>query len=103
MADSDTFAWQQGAWLAYEMLRRIEMGNLEDMTCDDQFRGRRPQRNIVAAYFAKLRDLRDTRCEQAFSAILTDYLATDMHSGIPNIHRGAGHHVGRPIANEVRS
>ena len=50
---------------------------------------------------SKLRDLRDTRCEMAFAAILTDYLASGMHAGEPALDVTSSRYVRRPIATST--
>lgn len=85
MAKPDAAAWQAGAALAFQMLRDIQAGSFEAMMYEDSYREGRPQQNVVAAYFAKLRDLQDTRCEAGFASILTDYLAANMHAGEPDL------------------
>ncbi|HWG75347.1 MAG TPA: hypothetical protein VN660_00965 [Steroidobacteraceae bacterium] len=101
MGNTDAAAWQTGNALAFQMLREIAAGSFEDMAYEDTYRDGRPQRNVVAAYFAKLRDLQDTRCDMAFAAVLTDYLAMNMHAGEPDIAVTSGRFT-QPIASQVR-
>jgi hypothetical protein len=95
-------AWQQGAELAFAMLRKIEATSLDETGYEPMFRECRPQQNIVAAYMSKLRDLRDTRCELAFAAVLTDYLASSMHAGEPALDVTSSRYVLRPIATSTQ-
>jgi hypothetical protein len=101
MGNSDATAWQAGAVLAFQMLREIQGGSFEAMMYEDSYRDGRPQQNVVAAYFAKLRDLQDTRCEAGFASILTDYLAMNMHAGEPDITVTSRRYT-RPIASSSR-
>jgi hypothetical protein len=87
---------------AFAMLRKIEATSLDETAYQPMFRECRPQQNIVAAYMSKLRDLQDTRCELAFAAILTDYLASSMHAGEPALDVTNCRYLRRPIATSTR-
>ncbi len=95
---SDVAMWRRGAELAFTMLKEIEACSLEETAYDGQFRDHRPQANIVAGYMAKLRDVADSRCELAFSAILTDHIASSMHAGEPCLENCRRAYARIPIA-----
>ena|SRR5579871_5573509 len=93
--------WRRGAALAFSMLREIEATSLNETAYEDEFRDRRPQLNIVAAYLARLKEETDPRCELAFAAILTDHLASEMHAGEPNLDFCEQKYVRTPIATAL--
>lgn len=93
---SDAVAWRRGADLAFAMLFEIEACSLDETAYEDEFRDHRPQKNFVAAYLAKLKDLGDTRCELGFASILTDYIASGMHAGTPHLENRRARYV-KPI------
>jgi hypothetical protein len=76
--------WRSGVDIAFKMLREIEAGNLEDMCQEGTYRAGRPQNNIAARYLAALRGL-GVGADLAFGAVVTDYLATNVHAGEPNL------------------
>lgn len=76
-------AWQWGASLAFAMLFEIKACSLDETSYEDEYRDHRPQKNFVAAYLAKLRELGDPRAELGFASILTDHIASAMHAGEP--------------------
>ena len=94
---ADMASWRRGFELAFSMLREIEGICLDETAYDGTFRDHRPQKNIVAAYLTKLKDLNDARCELAFTAILTDHIASAMHSGGPALEVCQGHYAQMPV------
>jgi hypothetical protein len=93
---ADMASWRRGLELAFSMLREIEGICFDETAYDGTFRDHSPQKNIVAAYLAKLKELNDARCELAFTAILTDHIASGMHSGTPVLEVCQEHYAQLP-------
>lgn len=80
----------------------LEALDLDETAYEGAGRDGRPQANIVAAYLARLKDIADQRCELAFSAILTDYIASATHSGAPALENCCRAYARTPIVTASR-
>lgn len=89
-------AWREGHLRAVRMFRDIQATSNDELDCADDCRNGRPQENIVYNHFLSLLSHRDEGVLAAFSSVLTHYIGSTEHGGVPDIEGESG------IAMEMR-
>lgn len=101
MSAANARAWQQGVQLAIDMIEACD--DPDAMCLGSEYRGSRPQKNVVAGYLQKLREINDPAVHIAFGALLTDYISSCEGGGVPNERSMQKALDMGPIATEVQS
>lgn len=80
----DLLAWRRGVTFAVYLLRGAR-GQSDEACLDPRVRNQRPQLNLVRDTLDQLRAINDPRVEEAFGAVMSDFITSCIDGGIPDV------------------